>query len=245
MHPFQGVATDTLAVPDAEVPTWEQVATTRWGAYVSGVEKRAILYGHQLAGEPRTALEVGCDGGRWSKMLADLGWRMICVDINSQALAICQQRIPTATCILARPEDRTLPCEEKSLGLLLCIEVLPISHAEWFFREAVRTLEDDGVLVIMTWNSWSLRGLFSYVRERLVGGFSFYETAYTTWKKRVAESGLRITYEEGFCWFPFHRASDSKFVPYAASAEKHMGLRRLTTMSPWVVVVLKKTLKKS
>lgn len=237
----ESLVREARAVSDAELTKWEQVATTtRWGAYVSDLEKRAILYGHQLAGEPRTALEVGCEGGRWSRMLADLGWRMICSDINSQALTICQQRIPTATCILARPEDRTLPCADNSLGLLLCIEVPPLSYAEWFFREAVRTLEDDGVLVIVTWNALSLRGLFTRARERLFGGLNFYRTTYPFWKDRVAVSGLRIVYEEGFCWFPFYRESNSRFVPYATAVEQRLGLRRLTTISPWVVAVLQK-----
>ena len=80
---------DVNAVRSGQVTKWERVATTRWGAYVSDVEKRAILRGHHLAGTPRTALEIGCEGGRWSKMLNDLGWQMICADINSEALAVC------------------------------------------------------------------------------------------------------------------------------------------------------------
>src|SRR5262245_28141101 len=87
----ESLANEARVVSGAEVTKWEQVATTKWGAYVSDVERRAILYGHQVAGEPRRAFEIGCEGGRWSKMLSDFGWQMICSDINSQALAICQQ----------------------------------------------------------------------------------------------------------------------------------------------------------
>ncbi|GJQ22980.1 MAG: methyltransferase domain-containing protein [Planctomycetia bacterium] len=79
---------------------WEKVAGTRWGAYTTEVEKRAILKAHDLSGESQTAIEIGCEGGRWSKLLTNLGWNMICVDINEAVLKICKKRIPTANCIL-------------------------------------------------------------------------------------------------------------------------------------------------
>src|SRR5262249_18901268 len=215
-------------VSQGSAPTtrWERVATTRWGAYVSEAEKRAILRGHELNRRPRTALEMGCEGGRWSRMLANLGWRMICADIDAEALAICQRKIPTATCILRKPEDTTLPCASDSVSLLLCIEVPPLVQSDWFITEAARVLDDDGLLVIVYWNLLSFRGVFSHVRAMIGGGLDFYRMAYPTWKKKVSQLGFQFVYEEGFCWFPFGRESDSALVPYATSLEKQLGLRR-------------------
>ena len=52
------------------------VRTTRWGSYSTEVEKQAIFKANDLAGKPTTALEIGCDGGRWSMLLAKLGWQI-------------------------------------------------------------------------------------------------------------------------------------------------------------------------
>src|SRR5579863_8577883 len=120
---------------------WETIADPRWGRYVSQLEKAAILRAHNLATAPTDALEIGCEGGRWSRMLSDLGWRLTCTDIDSQLLHICQKRLPDARCVLVDPDSVELPCEAASIGLLLCIEVEGVMHADWFREEAYRVLQ--------------------------------------------------------------------------------------------------------
>lgn len=51
---------------------WERVARSSWGSYITEVEKR-------LRTAATTALVVGCGGGRWSRLLVDLGWNMVCM----------------------------------------------------------------------------------------------------------------------------------------------------------------------
>src|ERR1022692_4349453 len=79
---------------------WEEAATTRWGRYLSQIEERGIRQAAFLAGKPNQALEIGCDGGRWSRLLADVGWQMTCIDVNPKTLAACQQKVPAAKCVL-------------------------------------------------------------------------------------------------------------------------------------------------
>ena len=100
------MATDITAKSGYDDTYWERVASRRWGVYITGIEKHAILLGQELAGPPTTAFEVGCDGGRWSKLLAELGWTMTCTDVNADALAVCHKRVPDARCILAKPGRR-------------------------------------------------------------------------------------------------------------------------------------------
>lgn len=61
--------------PTAENLTfWERVnVTTRWGRYLTSVERSAVLRAASMADAPGTSLEVGCDGGRWSSLLASKG----------------------------------------------------------------------------------------------------------------------------------------------------------------------------
>jgi hypothetical protein len=52
---------------------WERVATTKWGHYISRMEERAILRAAFWAEKPTQALEIGCDGSRWSKFAFRFG----------------------------------------------------------------------------------------------------------------------------------------------------------------------------
>src|SRR5215470_3961495 len=141
---------------------WESIAQTRWGSYITEIEKRAILKANNLFGKPSNALEIGCEGGRWSKLLSDLGWNMTCTDINLNMLSICQKRIPMAKCILVDKEDTTLPCESGKLKLLLCIEVIEVISSNWFIKESLRVLQDGGKIVGVFNNRLSLRGDFCH-----------------------------------------------------------------------------------
>ena len=80
------------------IADWERIgSSTRYGRYASEVEKKTLLKANSLIKKPTTALDIGCEGGRWSKLLADTGWNLICTDIDQNSLAICQERIPAAT----------------------------------------------------------------------------------------------------------------------------------------------------
>jgi SAM-dependent methyltransferase len=219
---------------------WERVATTKWGAYTTDVEKRGILKAHSLSGKPTVALEIGCEGGRWSKLLTDLGWQMTCTDIDEGILAICKQRIPTANCILVNPHDVQLPLASESVDLILCVEVNPVIQSSWFIDEAFRVLGNGKLVVGLSWNMLSLRGLFSHMVDLLRNGHDWYKTVYPFWRRKLRDVGFHILYEEGFCWFPFHRASDSVLVPFFVALEEKLGLRKLAAISPWILFVAQK-----
>src|SRR5438876_8483795 len=125
---------------DDEITFWEKIARTKQGSYITEIEKRTILKAHDLVGKPAIAFEIGYEGGRWSRLLADLGWNIICTDINPDVLEICQGRIPTAKCILTSPNESKIPCGAEIIDLLLCIEAFPVIHSEWLIDEAFRVL---------------------------------------------------------------------------------------------------------
>lgn len=224
---------------------WEKVANTRWGAYTTDIARCAILKAHDLSRKPATALEIGTEGGRWSKLLADLGWNMVCLDVNDEVLKICKKRIPEATCILVKPTDNKIPYANDSVNLLLCVEVAPVIQSDWFINEAFRVLQNDGLIVGVFWNLLSFRGLFSHIKTSFAGGFDYYKIAYRSWKYDLSISGFRILHEEGYCWFPFSRASNSAFVPYFTRLEKKSGLRKLPDLSPWIAFIAQKRSKDS
>ena len=228
---------ETREIEGIDSPTiWERVAERQWGAYTSEIAKQAILRSDGLSGKPAVALEIGCEGGRWSKLLTSLGWKTICVDTDREALELCRKRIPTAHCILSNSSDESIPCESHSIDLLLCLEVAPVIQSDWFINEGFRVLRERGLIVGVFWNRLSLRGLF--VRAR--GDSEHYKHAYTSWKRDLSKRGFHIEYEEGYCWFPFHRTSDSRYIPFFTRLEKGFGLRKLTSLSPWIVFIARK-----
>jgi SAM-dependent methyltransferase len=221
---------------------WEKVAESRWGKYISDIEKQAIIEANLMVGVPTTALEIGCDGGRWSKLLSYLGWNMICTDVDKISLNICQNRIPSANCILMKPDDKILPLEPGSIGLLLCVEVFPVIESDWFLSEAFRVMSDNGVIVGVFLNRCSLRGFYTNITERLRNNKTFrhYTNSYTLWKKKMRNSGFVVLHEQGFCWFPFTRASNSSLIPTFTFIERLLGLRSISSVSPWIVFIAKK-----
>jgi SAM-dependent methyltransferase len=235
------VAAQSVTAPAYTPATqWETVATTRWGRYTSDVVEDAIAAGRDLIGEPGSALEVGCEGGRWSHLLANNGWAMTCTDIDRDVLSICGRRVPSATCIAVSPDATSLPCASNSMRLLLCLEVFQVMDSLWFAREANRVLEDGGVLVGVTLNRGSLRGMFVRAKEHLRGTSKFYNRSYAEWRRGVCEAGFEIILERGYCWFPFSRASNSALVPFFIRLERWLRLDRMPSLSPWVAFVARK-----
>lgn len=218
----------------------EWLAKTRWGAYIAEIEHRAIMIGHARSGQPAHALEIGCEGGRWSRMLTDLGWKMTCTDVNAGFLEICRRRLPHANVVQVSPTDSTLPCETSSTGLLLCVGVPPAIQSPWFIDEVHRVLKPGGILVGTFWNLVSLRGYALHLHARLTGGSDYYKFAYAAWRRRLSARGFQVFHEEGYCWFPFRRASNSALVPLAVGIERLFGLGRLASVSPWIAFVAQK-----
>jgi SAM-dependent methyltransferase len=222
---------------------WERAAASRWGRYLSRIEERVILQASFLAGHPSQALEVGCEGGRWSRMLTDNGWQMTCIDVNPKTLAACQQKVPAARTVLTSSQDETIPCEPDSMNLLLCVEVAPVINSQWFLSDAKRVLRENGILLCVCWNRASLRGIVSRFKERLAptSGTVFYRRSYSDWRKDLNRVGFEPIHEEGFCWAFFGRMSNSPFIPLFTKLERLLHLHSLTRFSPWVIVIARKS----
>jgi SAM-dependent methyltransferase len=230
-----------LELENQPVTMWEVVATTRWGRYTTEVAENAVLAAAEMAGTPGAALEVGCEGGRWSRLLSNMGWALTCTDIDANVLAVCQQRVPTANCIHVSPRATTLPCAARCVSLLLCLEVFPVMDSSWFAKEANRVLTGNGVLVGVTLNRMSVRGMFVRAKQFLTGKSEFYNSSYVEWRRRMEAAGFTITFQRGYCWFPLPRSSNSLLAPFFISIERWLGLDRLPALSPWVVFIARKT----
>jgi SAM-dependent methyltransferase len=226
---------------------WETIAEdTRWGRYLTAIERQALLTAHALAEVPGVVLEIGCEGGRWLQLLSQMGWQCIGTDVEPPLVATCQQRLPAARCVLVHPQETTLPCETATLDLLLCFEVIPVMESEWLGAEAQRTLRAGGLFVGVFFNRHSWRALVVRTRTTFnsrVGGDksqTMYNRSYAQWKKMLHHHSFSIVEERGCCWLPFSRTSNSPFIPVCARMEQRLGLQTLTRLSPWIVFIAQK-----
>ena len=238
------MVTETVA-PTNELTYWERVnLTTRWGRYLTEIESRTVLLASKTAGAPGTVLDIGSDGGRWPTVFANQGWKVICTDVRPKALEVCQCRLPQAECILVKLTDTSLPCATDAVNFILCMEVDSVITSEWFIEEASRVLTAGGILVATMNNKSSLRAVFheafrpgdAITRKEL----GFYQVSYHDCRTRLLRCGFEVIHEEGCCWPPFARDSNSFLVPFFVRLERYLGLRRLTRLSPWVVFAAQK-----
>jgi SAM-dependent methyltransferase len=222
---------------------WEGVAKTRWGAYITRHEEHEFERALALAEPPSYSLEIGAEGGRWAMQAHQRGWRPTCTDVDPATLAVCQERIPDARCVVVQRGDTRFPVADASVRLLVVIEVEPVSEAAWFPREAARVLEPGGILITTLCNPVSVRGVFYRMIRRL--GLrrqaAYMGPSYVAFRRALRASGLQVAAERGLTWFPFTRLSNSPLVPAADSIERVLGLSRLPTLSPLVIVTARKS----
>jgi len=234
--------------PPAEALTyWDKVNLGRWGNYLSTIEESAVRRAHCLSTKLSSGIDLGCGSGRWSQLLSTLGWQMTCIDIDEDILSICRRNAPTAKVILTGASSQTIPGGDRTANLLLCIEA-PLLDTNWFLPEADRVLEQDGLMLGVWWNSFSWRALAWRLNNSLThrgGAKNFYTSTYSSWKKRLAAKGFEVLHEEGFCWGPFGRDSDSALIPLFTKMEKSLGFNRWVLCSPWVIFIARKTAVKN
>jgi SAM-dependent methyltransferase len=210
------------------------VAETRWGRYITSIEREAVLAAASEFATPGAGLEVGCDGGRWCRQLIERGWHMTATDTNPQALNLCRRRNPAVSCILVSPTDEYIPVGSNTMDLLLCLEVLDIA-SKWFLPEAQRVLKPGGVMVGVLLNRRSWRGVLNCAQARATGASPLYTSTYAGFRRSLEACGFQLVAHRGCCWAPFPRKSDSRWVKLGTDAERLLGLQRLTALSPWVV----------
>jgi SAM-dependent methyltransferase len=217
---------------------WERIAQTRWGRYIAAQESRTIHQAADLAQGPARALDIGCDGGRWAQVLVRQGWSVTCTDVREEALQLCSERVPGARCLRVEPDAAVLPVGDSSVSLVVCLEVTEVVQSAWFPGDAGRVLTPGGMLVVNTWNRVSARGAAVAAASRIRGRgpHPYYRLSYAHWRRRLRAAGFDLRSEQGMCWFPFGRASDSPLVPAAARLERGLGLHRLPAVSPWILV---------
>jgi SAM-dependent methyltransferase len=238
----------TTAIAQAERSSglvWERLMTeTRYGRYADRVEASMIEHLLSWASAPGVLLDVGCEGGRWSKVFADRGWQIIATDVDLKSLEACKARIPQAQCVVADSSGDRLPAKDQSIDVALCIEVAPVIHSSWAANEFARVLKPGARLAGVCWNRASWRGFFYHHAPSLRSTGSHpligFPIRYIDFRKQMIGCGFSFERELGYAWGPFRRTSNSRLVTLSGAFERLSGLQHLISVAPMVSFVCRK-----
>lgn len=198
------------------------------GKYLTRTETNFIFESINLS-QTHTIMDVGAEAGRFSLLAANDKATVIGIDVDSyglQRLKLKNQHVNTI-----RADARRIPLKDEVFDAIIMVEVLDyIVELDEALAECYRTLKMNAPLLLSFGNKSSLK---SKLRE--FQGKS-YTHSYNSVMRCLSKTGFTVTRKMGYSWLPFGRMSESRWVPFLGRIEKLFALRRLPSLSPWVIV---------
>jgi ubiquinone/menaquinone biosynthesis C-methylase UbiE len=146
---------DTLGLPD-----WARLVALREDEEKAEQSQLDQLQGTlATAGLPGPVLNVGCGTGGFNVVTAATGARLVGVDADAEAMAICalkQQKHEGASGTFVRAAAEALPFPDATFGLVYCFSSIEhVDSVAATVREMVRVTRPGGQIYVHTPNAWS------------------------------------------------------------------------------------------
>ncbi len=203
------------------------------GRYLTRLESDFISRSVDLS-SARLIVDVGAEAGRFSLLAAKSNAMVIGVDIDSYSLHRLKQKNKDVTVI--QGDARKIPLRTGIFDAILMVEVLDyIPELSEALDECNRILKLDSPLVFTFGNSSSLKAKLRKFRGKS------YLHSYKRVRGRLLDSGFTVEEKMGYSWLPVGRMSENPLVPFLAGLERVFGLRRLPSLSPWVMLKVTKS----
>jgi SAM-dependent methyltransferase len=218
---------------------WQAVAKRRMGGYATGIEERFIL--EVMRWRPGSiVLDVGSASGRLEHALFEYAGHVLATDIDHEevyARTADEQLTPIVVSNLP-----ALPVQDGCVDVVSAIEVPAASDEKWFRDECKRVLAPGGIVIVTAFNARSYKGMITRImhRERSPWSGLYYQESLAEQLELWRNAGFEVVRKRGFYWSPLPRNSDSRWVDGWAAVERLLGLRGLTSLSPWVMLELRK-----
>jgi ubiquinone/menaquinone biosynthesis C-methylase UbiE len=217
---------ETLRPDLTEETHWEKAAKTRIGKYLTKIETQFIQNALN-ASSPNTVMDIGAEAGRFSQLNPNI--ETISVDIDPYGLKRLRKKAPNT--IIVQADARRIPLQSETLDAITMIEVLDyIPELDQAFSEALRTLRPEAHLIVSFGNRSSLKAKLRRLRGKS------YLHAYNNVIQALKGAGFVVKKKTGYNWLPFGRMSQNSIIPFLAGMERVVGLRRIPSLSPWVIV---------
>jgi len=212
----------------SEETHWEKAAKTRMGKYLTQIETDFIF---QTIDSQKThaVMDVGAEAGRFSLKAADNRVTVVGIDIDAYSLKRLKQKNKVVA--LVQADARRIPLQNEAFDAVFMIEVLDyIAELSQTLEECFRILKSNSPLVLSFGNQSSMKAKLRGLRGKS------YMHAYKEVMQCLLRTGFTVTKKTGYSWVPFGRSSDSRLVSFMAGLERVFGLRRIPSLSPWVIV---------
>jgi ubiquinone/menaquinone biosynthesis C-methylase UbiE len=212
----------------SEETHWEKAAKTCMGKYLTRIETN-FIFKSITPSQTCTIMDVGTEAGRFSSIASDKNAVVIGIDIDSYGLK--RLKLKTKNVTLIQADARKIPLKDRTFDAIFMIEVLDyISNLDEAFAECHRTLKSNSTLIVSFGNKRSLKSQLRKLRGKS------YRHSYNRVMQSLSKTGFSVVRKMGYSWLPFGRTSESRFIPFLAMLEKIFALRRIPSLSPWVIV---------
>jgi ubiquinone/menaquinone biosynthesis C-methylase UbiE len=217
----------------SEETHWEKAAKTRMGKYLTQLETD-FIFNSIAPSRMHTIMDVGAEAGRFSLLATDTNTMTIGIDIDSYGLKRLKLKAKHANVIQA--DARKMPLKDEIFDAIFMIEVLDyIPEAEEALRECHRTLKSNAPLILSFGNKSSLKSNLRELRGKS------YRHSYGMVMRLLSKTGFEVKRKMGYSWLPLGRTSESRLIPFLVVIEKLFALRRIPSLSPWVIVHAEKS----
>jgi ubiquinone/menaquinone biosynthesis C-methylase UbiE len=217
-----------LEESNSEETHWEKAAKTRMGKYLTQIETSFILNSIDPS-EANVIMDVGAEAGRFSQFSKNNNAETISLDIDSYGLKRLKLKAKNTNAIQA--DARKIPVKDETFDAIFMIEVLDyIPELDQALAECHRTLRPNASLILSFGNRTSLKA-----KLRELSGKS-YQHSYRNVIKALVETGFSVKKKTGYNWLLFGRMSENRMIPILARMERIFGLRRIPSLSPWVIL---------
>ncbi len=197
------------------------------GKYLTQVETNFIQKAVNLS-SLKVVMDVGAEAGRFSQ-LSNSNAETVSIDINPYGLKRLKQKAKDINVVQA--DARQIPFKTETFDAIFMIEVLDyIPELEQALGECHRTLKPGASLVVSFGNKSSLKSKLREFRGKS------YKHSYSQVLKNLKATGFLVKRKKGYNWLLFGRMSQNSTIPLLAKAENVIGLRRIPSLSPWVIV---------
>jgi ubiquinone/menaquinone biosynthesis C-methylase UbiE len=206
---------------------WEKAAKTRMGKYLTQIETRFIHNSINLS-NLNIIMDVGAEAGRFSQ-LSNSNAQTVSLDIDSYGLRRLKIKAESVDGVQA--DARKIPITDETFDAIFMIEVLDyIPELDQTLAECHRTLKPGATLIMSFGNKSSLKA-----KLRELSGKSYLHS-HNEVMKTLEKARFLVKRKTGYNWLLFGRMSQNRLIPFLAKLERIVGLRKIPSLSPWVIL---------
>ena len=225
---MEAVSERTTEKSFSEETHWEKAAKTRMGKYLTLMETD-FIFKSIAQSQTCTIMDVGAEAGRFSSLSLDKNSTVVSIDIDSYGLK--RLKLKNKDVHVIQADARKIPLKANLFDAIFMIEVLDyISDLDEALTEGHRTLKSDAPLILSFGNRRSLKSQLRKLRGKS------YRHSYNAVMRSLSKTGFSVVKKMGYNWLPFGRTSESRLIPFLVMLEKLFALRRIPSLSPWVIV---------